>query len=74
MTNAATILDAAMRAATTDPRQWRTTPPSKPGTYAWRNTIKWEPVTREIADDGTTYSHRYCKRVPAARVEGEWFY
>lgn len=66
-----TILDAALPK---DHRQWRNTPPTKAGEYKWRLSCKWEPVQRDIGQDGFTYSHRFVQRVNPIRVEGEWFY
>lgn len=54
--------------------QWRPVPPSTPGTYPWRRSWQWEDIEREIALDGTVWSHRYEQRVPADKVGGEWFY
>ena len=53
---------------------WRDTPPATPGTYRWRLTSQWEEIRRELAGDGTVWSHLFMQFVPAVRVGGEWFY
>jgi hypothetical protein len=52
---------------------WTTVPPKDTGWYLWRRSEKWEPVER-YASQGRAFSHRYCKEVPLAKLEGEWFY
>lgn len=55
-------------------QEWRSTPPTTPGTYQWRRSSQWEPITREVDGSGLMFSHRYQNKVPLERLGGEWLY
>ena len=55
-------------------KEWRDDPPTQPGTYQWRRSPLWEPITREVPSSMTVFSQRYENQVPIARLEGQWFY
>ena len=32
------------------PEVWSHVPPTAPGSYRWRKSAKWEPITREVVN------------------------
>jgi len=51
---------------------WTTTPPTKPGSYGWRNLPNWTASIIEVYDCNGTLcgSQNYA---PVAQIRGEWW-